>query len=88
MCEGTEFKKCQKCKKGRLRVKASKQGSVFIACDNFPYCKNTMSLPKNITKLQILGEKCDSCKSKKFNFWSENKEGTFCISCQHDNDLV
>lgn len=36
--------KCDKCKTGNMVERTSRAGAKFLACDNFPKCKNTKSL--------------------------------------------
>ena len=53
---------CPKCKKGNLSIKYSpKTKRQFIACDSYPECKNTYSLPPNgiIRKTNKICEKCN-----------------------------
>ena len=47
MAEDTEFMDCPSCKQGRMRLKATRFDTLFIACTNYPSCKNTMSFPKS-----------------------------------------
>jgi DNA topoisomerase-1 len=46
---------CSKCG-ADLTVKRSRQGSLFIACTNYPKCKNTMAYP---TGVKCPKEECD-----------------------------
>ena len=53
---------CPKCKKGNLAIKYSpKTKRQFIACDSYPECKTTFSLPPNgiIKKTNKICEKCN-----------------------------
>ena len=36
---------CPKCQQGFLVVRRNKQGQQFLACDKYPECKTTLSLP-------------------------------------------
>ena len=39
---------CPKCKKGQLTIKYARQyNRYFVACNNYPECKTTYSLPPN-----------------------------------------
>lgn len=38
---------CPKCKEGKLKIRRGKYGS-FAACDKYPDCKTTFSLPKGV----------------------------------------
>lgn len=52
---------CPLCKKGFLKITYStKNKKYFVACDNYPNCKNTYSLPPNgiIKKSDKICEKC------------------------------
>jgi DNA topoisomerase I len=52
---------CPKCKKGNLAITYSRKNRKhFIACDAYPECKNTFSLPPNgiIKRVNKLCEKC------------------------------
>ncbi len=53
---------CPKCKKGYLAITYSKKNRrFFIACDAYPDCKNTFSLPPNgvIKKTEKICEECN-----------------------------
>lgn len=55
LAENTTFMGCPTCKKGHLKIKATRNDTLFIACTNFPSCKQTMSLPnKAIKNVQLL----------------------------------
>jgi len=41
---------CPVCKKGFLVIKRNKQGKQFLACDSYPKCKTTFSLPYGFIK--------------------------------------
>ncbi len=52
---------CPKCKKGHLAINYSKKNKrYFVACDAYPDCKNTFSLPPNgqIKKTEKICEEC------------------------------
>ncbi len=46
--QANELTLCQKCKKGKLRILFNRNARrYFVACSNYPECKNTFSLPPN-----------------------------------------
>lgn len=45
---------CPECKKGQLRQKTSRKGTVFYACDQYPACPFTVNQPP-------VNESCPSC---------------------------
>ncbi len=50
--------KCPKCGKGVMRIiRSKKTGKRFVACSNYPECKNTWPLPQK-GKITILNETC------------------------------
>ncbi len=52
---------CPKCKKGYLSITYSKKNKRhFIACDAYPECKNTFSLPPHGT-IKKTEKKCEEC---------------------------
>ncbi|MCA9487919.1 MAG: topoisomerase DNA-binding C4 zinc finger domain-containing protein, partial [Nanoarchaeota archaeon] len=52
---------CPKCKKGNLAITYSpKNKRFFIACDAYPECKNTFSLPPRGT-IKRTEKSCDKC---------------------------
>ena len=53
--------KCPKCKKGDLAITYSKKNRrQFVACDAYPNCKNTFSLPPNGT-IKKMDKICEHC---------------------------
>ncbi|MBT3405389.1 DNA topoisomerase I [archaeon] len=53
---------CPKCKKGDLAINYSKKWKrSFIACDSYPNCKNTLSLPPNRT-IKKTKQICKECQ--------------------------
>jgi len=61
MREENKLTKCQKCKKGNLAITYSKKTRRhFVACDAYPDCKTTYSLPPNgvIKKTEKVCEEC------------------------------
>jgi DNA topoisomerase-1 len=54
--------KCPKCGKGNLRILFNRKSRrYFVACDAYPKCKNTFSLPPN-SLIKPAGEICEHCK--------------------------
>ena len=59
-----EIMTCGKCGKGKLRIKYGKKfRRHFVACDAYPDCKNTFSLPPN-TMIKTSDKICGSCSWK------------------------
>ncbi len=57
--------KCPKCGKGVMRIiRSKKTGKRFVACSNYPECKNTWPLPQK-GKITILNETCNKCGIRK-----------------------
>jgi len=54
----TTVGKCPHCDDGKLAVRKGKFGS-FIACSNYPECKNTISLPKG--RIKVTEKMCKDC---------------------------
>lgn len=44
--EAGKIMQCPKCKEGFLVMRRSKEGKQFLACDKYPDCKTTFSLPQ------------------------------------------
>ncbi|MBU1203738.1 MAG: DNA topoisomerase I [Nanoarchaeota archaeon] len=60
--EQTFVGKCDKCGKGEMKLMYSRKNhSYFIACDQYPKCKHTMSLPMGLPK--TTDKTCERCKS-------------------------
>lgn len=54
--------KCPQCKEGDLRITYSKKTkSKFLACNRYPECKTTFSLPRGAL-IKPTNKECDSCK--------------------------
>jgi len=51
---------CEKCG-GEMIVKMGRYGR-FVACSNFPECKNILKPPKSTEEPEKTGEKCDKCE--------------------------
>jgi len=52
--------KCPKCKKGDLHMRRGKYGN-FVACNKYPKCKTTFSLPSNAL-IKPAKKECEVCK--------------------------
>ena len=50
---------CPACKKGQLQIRSGKFGS-FVACNQYPKCKTTLSLPKNAL-IKPAQKTCETC---------------------------
>jgi DNA topoisomerase-1 len=60
----TEYKlntiaECPECKKGVIQIRTGRFGK-FVACDQYPECTNTYSLPAN-TLIRTQDKKCKEC---------------------------
>ncbi|PLW80519.1 DNA topoisomerase I [Candidatus Woesearchaeota archaeon] len=58
--EATNVGKCPKCKVGDLSIRRGKFG-MFIACNKYPDCKTTFSLPGG-SKIKPAKKICEECK--------------------------
>ncbi len=58
--EAAKIMPCPKCQKGSLAVKRSRQGRQFIACDAYPECTQTFSLPP-YGLIKKTEKACDRC---------------------------
>ena len=72
---------CPKCKKGNLAITYSrKTRRHFIACDAYPECKNTFSLPPNGV-IKKTGKLCEECGFPLLMRLSKGKRPwTFCFN--------
>lgn len=52
---------CEKCREHPVRVKQSKEGFLFGACEGFPTCKNSIHLPRNIRNFLVSNDQCMTC---------------------------
>jgi len=53
---------CPQCKKGNLTIKFTPRfKSYFIACTNYPECKQTFSLPSRSLIKKVEDKKCEEC---------------------------
>jgi DNA topoisomerase-1 len=56
----TTVGKCPVCKKGDLQIRKGKYGQ-FLACNQYPKCKTTFSLPNN-SLIKPVNKECELCK--------------------------
>lgn len=63
---------CKNCDEGTLMIKRSKFGR-FIACDKYPDCKSTYSLPKN-GMIKSLKKECEQCGFPLINIINKGKK--------------
>src|SRR3989344_1453228 len=72
--------KCPKCKEGDLRILYNKRfKSYFIACNKYPECKTTFSMPKYA--LPKPGEICKECNYPRLKMIRKGKRPyDFCIN--------
>lgn len=52
----TDFANCPNCKYENLKLKLSRANNVFVACDGFPNCRTTMSVPEGLMYVEKLKE--------------------------------
>ena len=43
---------------------AKTNGNLFVACQGFPTCKNTLNMPKGISNVKMLDQNCPRCLKK------------------------
>lgn len=91
---------CPKCKKGNLTIKYSKKTKrYFVACDSYPDCKNTYTLPPHGTmkpaKSGSKGEeekvRCEECGFPKVMALREGKRPwVFCFNpdCETNKERI
>lgn len=79
--EENEIAECPACKKGMLAIKYSpKNRRYFIACNAYPECKTTFSLPPN-GLIKKTGKTCDKCGFPLLMRISKGKRPwTFCFN--------
>jgi DNA topoisomerase-1 len=66
------FGPCIKCEKGSLTLKRGKYGK-FLACDQYPECKQTLPLPKT-GLVKYSGEQCEHCNGPLVNVIRKGKK--------------
>ncbi len=64
---------------GYLVIKQSKKGNKFVACTNWPNCKEIFSIPKNFQRL--LKSKCKNCGARLVSIKEEGKNRKYCVFC-------
>ena len=79
--EENKLNVCPKCKKGNLSIKYSRKTKrYFVACDAYPECKNTYSLPPNGV-IKKTGKVCEVCGFPLLMRLSKGKRPwTFCFN--------
>ncbi|MBI2208268.1 DNA topoisomerase I [Candidatus Woesearchaeota archaeon] len=71
--------KCPKCNQGDLQIRRGKFGS-FVACNQYPKCKTTFSLPKN-TLIKPAQKSCETCTFPKVLAIRKGKQPMeFCLN--------
>ncbi|OYT36580.1 DNA topoisomerase I [Candidatus Pacearchaeota archaeon ex4484_71] len=82
---------CPKCKKGNLVITYSKKTRrYFVACDAYPNCKNTYSLPPN-SIFKKAGKNCESCGFPMITSFKKGKKPwTFCFNpeCETNRERI
>ena len=81
MTQNSEFAICPQCRNCSLKVKPTKFDQVFISCIGFPKCKNTMQMPKGISELEMLNQKCQKC-------WNRCKRESFVFRLTFDKETI
>ncbi len=70
---------CPACKKGQLQIRSGKFGS-FVACNQYPKCKTTFSLPKNAL-IKPAQKTCETCSFPKVLAIKKGKKPMeFCLN--------
>lgn len=64
--------RCNKCGKGDLVIKRSKNNKVFVGCTNWPECSNSFPLPQ-YAKIVPLHKVCEKCGTPKIKVFSKGK---------------
>lgn len=70
--------KCLKCKDGDLHLKKGKFGN-FIACNQYPECKTTFSMP-NKGKFKYAEKECEHCKHSIIKILAGKRSREVCIN--------
>jgi DNA topoisomerase-1 len=68
---------------GYLVIKQSKKGDKFIACTNWPNCKEIFTIPKNFQRL--LKSKCKNCGARLISIKEGGKNKKYCVFCKKTN---
>jgi len=89
--EENKLNQCPVCKKGNLAVMYSKKTKrYFVACDKYPECKTTYSLPPN-GKIKKTEKVCEECGFPMLMRLSKGKRPwTFCFNpnCKTNKERV
>lgn len=73
--------KCPVCKEGNLRIIINKKNkSKFIACNKYPECKTTFSIPQNFKSIKPTQEKCSSCNYPVIEITLQKSKQKICIN--------
>ncbi len=70
--------KCPKCKEGELHIRKGKFGN-FVACDKYPDCKTTFSLP-NTGKFKGTDKICEHCGYPILKVIRGRRTQNFCLN--------
>lgn len=81
MSEQDDLGRCPKCKKGRLREKRSHKGKRFVACSNYPKCKNTYPLPP-FGKIRVVKSECSLCGAPIVMTYTKRGPWSFCLNME------
>ena len=77
--EASKVIKCKKCEKGWISLRRSKFGQ-FLACNAYPDCKTTFSLPPYGLK-KMMEKPCEECNWPKFQSFQKGKRPwEFCAN--------
>lgn len=72
---------CPLCNTGTLMIKFSpRTKQKFIGCDNYPDCKNTISLPGNGKDAQSTKKTCEKCNSPLISIGKGKSKKIVCIN--------
>lgn len=94
--EENTMTQCPKCKEGRLTIKYARQyNRYFVACNNYPECKTTYSLPPNgfMKPARDKEEKLEMCQECNFPLIVSMRKGRapwkFCFNpdCSTNEEL-
>ncbi|CAI2385443.1 unnamed protein product [Moneuplotes crassus] len=77
----TDFMTCDKCKYDSLIVRYSRRGQLFVACEGFPSCRNTMNLPEGIKFIKKTKKVCPECEKN-------NKGPVHIMKLQFSQDFL
>jgi len=71
--------KCPKCKTGVLKERRGSSGKRFVACSNYPRCKNTYPLPQS-GKIQVIKSECGLCGAPIVMTYTRSGPWSFCLN--------